>query len=486
MGGGRVPGGRTIRPVAVGLAFVVLGTMATSGAGQTQVVWEDCAEALPSEWRCAWVGVPLDPGPGPSPLLDIRVVILPATSGTSDEPVLFFPGGPGQATTDLIPLAIQVFGAARTNRDYVFIGQRGTGESAPLRCTVDVAGNPDWAFGRLWVTEELRRCRGQLEEGRDPGFFSTKHYVHDINRILDALGYERVLLWGGSGGTRTAIAFIREHPERVMGAVLDGVVPIDYKLPLRFAATLQESWRRVVADCGRQADCARAYPDLEGDLNRLVARLDDGGLPARIERTDGETTTVRMGRGDLAYSVRGILYNPGATASLPAEIHAAAETGDPSHFAQALYDRNATMLGGVVSIGLHLASYCSEDVPLIEPASVERETGGTLMGDYLVREYGAACDVWDTTPLGTEWYRDFISDVPVLMLSGHYDPTTPPATAEQVRSQLPNSRHFVVRSAGHGAGFGCGRGAVTRFLTEPVLADVVVECPDEPIRFEVR
>ncbi|NNF27566.1 MAG: alpha/beta fold hydrolase [Gemmatimonadetes bacterium] len=476
--------GKTLSATA--RALLVACAVAVPSGAMAQVEWVDCPDPMPDEARCGWSGVPLDPFVGSSSTLELRVVVLPATSGRSAEPVLFFPGGPGQATTDLIPLATQVFGAARANRDYVFIGQRGSGASAPLQCVMDVAGHPDWAFGHLWVTEELLQCRGRLEAGPDPRFFTTMHYVNDIHRVLDQLGHGRVLLWGGSGGTRTAAAFIREHPDRVMGAVLDGVLPIDYTMPVPFATTLEAAWRRVVSDCAEQPDCAEAYPDLQGDLDRLASRLDSGGVQVTIERQDGASATVRMGRGDLSYAMRGVLYNPGATASLPAEIHHAAATGDLRHFAQALYDRNAVMLGGVISVGLHLASYCSEDVPRIDPASVQVETGGTLMGDYLVREYSAACQAWGVTPLDREWYRDFTSEVPVLMLSGHYDPTTPPGAAEQMRVHLPNSRHFVVRNAGHGAGFGCGRTAVTAFLTDPALDEVELECPQEPIVFEVR
>ena len=470
----------------IALLGVAVATACWADAAPGQVDWEPCSDEMPAEARCGWVPVPLDRSLAGGPELALRVVVVPATEEARGEPVLFFPGGPGQATTDLIPLGTQVFGAARSQRDYVFIGQRGTGESAPLECVMDVAGNPEWAFGHLWVTDEIRRCRSALPEDRDPSFFTTKHYVEDIHQVLDDLGYGRVLLWGGSGGTRTATAFIREYPDRVVGAVLDGVVPIDYRSPTRFAATLQEAWRRVVEDCREQDACATAYPDLQGDLDRLAARLDEGGMPVTIETAGDAPATVRMGRGDLSYAIRGILYNPGLTASLPAEIHHAAETGDLSYFAQALYNRNATMLGGLLGVGVHLASYCGEDIPRIRPDVVARETDGTLMGDYLVREYQAACEAWTTRPLSESWYRDFTSDVPVLMMSGHYDPSTPPETAETVRASLPNSVHFIVRNAGHGAGFGCGSSVVIAFLTEPTPEGLALECDEDPITFEVR
>jgi pimeloyl-ACP methyl ester carboxylesterase len=52
-------------------------------------------------------------------------------------------------------------------------------------------------------------------------------------------------------------------------------------------------------------------------------------------------------------------------------------------------------------------------------------------------------------------HRTFTSNVPVLFLSGRYDPVTPPAFAERVKRQFPNSRHFVKGDGGHGASGAC-------------------------------
>ena len=39
----------------------------------------------------------------------------------------------------------------------------------------------------------------------------------DLDQVRHELGYETVLLAGGSGGTRTALVWMRRHPERVIG-----------------------------------------------------------------------------------------------------------------------------------------------------------------------------------------------------------------------------------------------------------------------------
>ena len=40
-------------------------------------------------------------------------------------------------------------------------------------------------------------------------------------------------------------------------------------------------------------------------------------------------------------------------------------------------------------------------------------------------------------------------DVPVLLLSGEFDPVTPPRYAEEVAKSLPRARHLVGTGQGH-------------------------------------
>ncbi|MGI9628208.1 MAG: alpha/beta hydrolase, partial [Longimicrobiales bacterium] len=110
----------------------------------------------------------------------------------------------------------------------------------------------------------------------------------------------------------------------------------------------------------------------------------------------------------------------------------------------------------------------------------------TIVGRYLIDQYGDACRSWPVEPVPNDWYDTFQSQIPVLFLSGFYDPSTPAEAAESVRVSFPNSAHIVVRNAGHGAGFGCAREVVEDFLVMPSVDDVHDPCPDEPIRFQVR
>jgi pimeloyl-ACP methyl ester carboxylesterase len=456
------------------------------GTGAVAQQFEPCPERFGDDAHCTWVDVLEDRAEPTGRVIRLRVVLLPARTDVDAEPLVMLPGGPGQAASGLIPLARQVYGEVQDTRDILFIGQRGTGESNALQCHEDVTSRPQLVFGDVFDDELIRACNAKVSEHADPSFYTTAHYVADIHQILTELGYERAVLWGGSGGTRTALAFMREHPDRVVAAALDGVTPLDYAMPLPFSQYVDRAWSRVVSDCAAQPDCAAAYPDLDDGLARVLGRFDGGSVTTSVQLPDGRRQGVAMHRGDFAYALRGMLYSPAAISTLPARIHEAAATGDLSFFAQSLFQRSAALRGTVVAMGLHLSVYCAEDVPRIPIGSADARVAGTILGTYVIDEYRSACEAWPVSAAGNEWYRPVRSGVPVLLLSGYYDPSTPDEAAERVAAYLPNSLHIVVRDQSHGAGFACARPAVARFLIEASTANVVNPCPDQPIRFEIE
>ena len=70
--------------------------------------------------------------------IDVHFAVLPALARNKlDDPVFFIAGGPGQSAIELAgPLAAQL-ARLSNRRDLVFVDQRGTGRSAPLRCDED-------------------------------------------------------------------------------------------------------------------------------------------------------------------------------------------------------------------------------------------------------------------------------------------------------------------------------------------------------------
>ena len=79
------------------------------------------------------------------------------------------------------------------------------------------------------------------------------------------------------------------------------------------------------------------------------------------------------------------------------------------------------------------------------------------------------CDIWDVTPVDGGRLRAPHGDVPVLVISGALDPTTPPAVADEVRGQFPNTTVVIVPAGGHVvAGYDdCLRSITLAFTANP-------------------
>lgn len=474
---------RSILRALAGAAVVMAGLGA--GAALASAGLERCGdERLGPGAECGVVTVAEDPSAGGDRTIDLWTVVLRATKAALPEPVFFLAGGPGQGATDLVSLALGPLAAVREVRDIVLVDQRGTGRSNRLDCPNAAASEPQSVFGHLFEPAEIAACRQRVSRFADPSLYTTELAVADLDEVRARLGYDRVLLWGGSGGTRTALVWMRLFPDRVAGALLDGLTPTDFRAPSTYARGCQDALQRVFEDCRQQEECRRAFPSLEKDFERLLGWFADGPVAATIRTPAGEQVRIEMHRGDLGYALRSRLYNSRAIAQLPAWIHRAAVTGDLDAFAQAYWEREVN-LRPVVAMGVHLSIFCSEDLPFVRDREIATLTKGTFLGTYLFDEYRAACAEWPAAQVDRSFLDPVRSNVPVLLFSGYYDPSTPAWLADRAATRLFRSRHVVVRNESHGAEFGCGRQVAIDFLRAGSLDGLPPACEGiGPVRFE--
>jgi pimeloyl-ACP methyl ester carboxylesterase len=100
-------------------------------------------------------------------------------------------------------------------------------------------------------------------------------------------------------------------------------------------------------------------------------------------------------------------------------------------------------------MGHFLAITCTEDIPRITESEVAKETAGTFLGDYRVRQQQRACRGWPRATLSSSHFTPVRRDVPTLFISGDADPVTPPRWAEAAARYLPNSISLVWHGGGH-------------------------------------
>ena len=236
--------------------------------------------------------------------VDIAFVVLRALSDRGNTDAFTqFNGGPGAATTPGSSYMARGLSAIREDRDILLVDHRGTGNSAALTCDNPFPGGVASRFETVFPLDHVDACRDMLSRRADLSQYSTPAAMDDLADLAAWLGYTQLDLSGGSYGTREAQVFTRRHPDRVRVVILNGVAPLDSRVYVQHARTLQVALSTVIEECAAQAACNKAYPDLETVLEEVLATATHDPPHVVVQ---GET--VSFGIGPLSYALRGLLY----------------------------------------------------------------------------------------------------------------------------------------------------------------------------------
>lgn len=393
----------------------------------------------------------------------------------ANPPLVLLVGGPGQAaTTSGAPIA-ELLREVRQGHDLVLVDQRGTGRSNPLRCkdeTLPFASR----YSHVPSATELHSCLESLDA--DTTQYTTTTAVTDLERVRAALGYPRWSLWGASYGTRVAIEYARQYPERVVRLVLDGVAPLELELPLHFARDAQASLESLQQACESSEPCRTEFPSLLAQVQRLVTAIDARGQSISVTHPQrGTREIVHLTRDGFLGGLRGILYSPELSTLLPYALDQAEKHSNWSPYVAATSVFMETASEAAVHQGMYLSVVCAEDVPRITDAAAEASARDTLFGTSMVEQARTLCQHWVSKDLPESFFGPRQVNQPTLLLSGGRDPATPPRWGELVAQRAPQSLHVTVKEASHGVtALGCAPTVIADFLTSPEPLTIDTTC----------
>jgi pimeloyl-ACP methyl ester carboxylesterase len=398
--------------------------------------------------------------------ININVLVLPATDEKREPDAFFyFAGGPGSGATEDARGVAQQYAHIRKHRDLVFVDQRGTGQSHPLDCQLYDPKDPKSYFGYFFPPDDVRKCRQELEAKADLTLYTTTIAADDLDEVRAALGYDKINLLGGSYGTRAAMVYLRQHPQHVRTVMLQGVAPTNQYLPKDYAEQTERALQGVLSECVADEACNKAFPNIKSETQAVLERLLKGPVDVQFQVQGVETPIkVSLSRDLAAEAVRYMLYNPGGATRIPLLLHLAAE-GNFAPLAETALRFRRTLVG-TGSNGMYLTVTCAEDIPWIKRKKDERLAQNTFLGEYRLVQQREACALWPRATIPSDYAKPVRSDVPVLILTGQWDPVTPPVNGEYVARTLPNSLHIVVPQGAHGLGGLEGMDCITRLSGE--------------------
>ena len=387
--------------------------------------------------------------------------------GATLPPVFFLPGGPGGAVEPNLfyeyhngPIA-KLFATEMTwlheSRDLVIVNQRGNYRGPGLQPEMRWHWDPTplsqpttiesaKSALRKTVREGVRRWS---DKGVDLAGYDIHHLVDDVDDLRRALKFKRIALRGNSFGSQWSLAYMKRFPDRVERALLGGIEPLDHAWdsPAGVVAALKRLESRALAnpkvaeafsekvrskgitesflDLAEHFDAKPIEIQLSGEKSKAI-RL--SGMDFRDYITCGFTGDRRRNLANWPQFMREILSG---------EYQSVAE-----FVAEDRQDTiGATMIGLLIDNSLGISA--KREKSLDEEAKSFHFPG-------INRSYRDSREL-TPTQLVNDSFRNFRCDVPILMIHGDIDFSTPVENAKELLPMLHNGQLVVVEGGTHNA-----------------------------------
>lgn len=413
-------------------------------------------------------------------------------------PTIELIGGPGGGGDDLVGGIVagvkdltDAYGPLLAKGDLVVFDQRGVGRSLPrLGCPMPMDPSQE---------PSMKDCRDALQaQGIDLSAYDTIENADDVHDMKVALGVDKIDLHGISYGTRLALEIVKRHADDIHATIIDGVMPPDVPVMGMFPVAMDTILSRTFNACKADTKCNATYPDLDGQMTQLKAKLDKTPFKAHDFQYDED---YDYDWSAFVEDLIGKSYQEGTAARVPYWIHtlltetqeqftAAAKKADDEEMAHyAAEDEQAKsnpLLAEYIKVmqnasdadydamemaqGMYLSVTCNDYAQhekLADAKVAQSKIRAVLQDEIgLEGEFGD-CDIWPKRASDPTIQEPARFAGPVLVIGGDEDPATPVEWAKHAASTLSASTFIEVPTGGHGQMDTCGAGLKGAFFTDP-------------------
>jgi pimeloyl-ACP methyl ester carboxylesterase len=441
----------------------------------------DCPFNVPpgAEIECGYLVVPEDRGQPDGRAIRLAVAILKSRADNpAPDPVVFLAGGPGASALRRVGGWLDT--PFLENRDFVLLDQRGAGYSEPALNCPEINEAVWDAFGlALSADEEIALeveaatlCRDRLvSEGVNLAAYSSAASAADLDDLRRLLGYEEWNLYGISYGTRLALTVIRDYPDGIRSVILDSTYPPRAETYVEMVPNAARAFDVLFAGCAAHPACSAAYPEIEAVFYDLVERTDAEPIPIAVTNwTTGKPADLLITGDDLVAGVFSALYSTQMIPFIPLFIQ---QVADGNYDVLRPLAEEELPSGGGEGVGMTYSVICHEEAPFDDPEAIKAavEDYPQLRGFLPFRAEREVCEIWgagEASPIETE---PVSSDVPTLILTGQYDPITPPAWGRMAAETLSRSFFYEFPGLGHGVTrSACPLDMAVAFVDDPTAA----------------
>ncbi len=367
-------------------------------------------------------------------MIELRIAVIKAQGANpAPDPIFYLAGGPGDAATE-DGIRQQFPYSLSQDHDLVFVDQRGTGGSNRVLVPNEM---DTWLLGLLG--------KFIISFNMDAQYYTTSMAMDDLDEVRQALGYDKINLFGYSYGATAAQYYLRQHEEHVRAVILGGGSLLDIPVFERWALSGQQVLDNVFDLCQADAACQAAFPNLRTEFTGLLARL--AAQPVTLEVNGPLNLTADF----LAATIRNMTKDARNVPSLPLIIHRAYQDNNWDGVVQFIYGGGGPEWWGDLVMA-HVIR-CSEKWAAFDPQEVARLGEGSYVKGYdasLAQQQSVICE---NTPPGVTPEGQALqpgSQVPVLIINGGFDPIEPPENMAGASALFPNSVALELPYTSHG------------------------------------
>lgn len=266
---------RVLRLTGLCASLVLFNALAIEGAANPTGALgplHDCLRGF-SQAQCGTLTVPENRAIKGGRTLKLHFVRVPALK-PSGLPIFVLVGGPGESAITNSGGMSLLFMALHDRHDPIYLDQRGTGRSDPLRCRLFRRGSDTLA--QLFPEAAVRACRRSLAMTHDLNAYGSEAAADDLNDLRKAFGYTKISFYASSYGTTVALVYMRRHGRSIAAAFLNGVAPTFFKIPLPFPSAAQHSLNSLILACSLDHACTKSFPRFAHEFYVINERSKSG------------------------------------------------------------------------------------------------------------------------------------------------------------------------------------------------------------------
>jgi len=364
-----------------------------------------------------------------------------------------------------------------TDRDLVFVDQRGTGDANALTCPA-FPGLSDKTALRAIVQQCLQHLKANL------AFYTTAMAADDLNEVLGDLGYTKVNLLGISYGTTLEQVFLMRHPSLVRTMTLLSGTLLSVPVFERFPQSGQGALDTVIAECALDVSCHRAFPNLSSDWSALWGSLEKSPIvvPASISPNH---QALSFDADYFASGLHQLMTEPNTEAWVPLLVHTLGAAKDRAAAVVAIAGAlTAAGASGGASGTQPMIRYpiqCGEAWARDQASELASKSSFEYHLDLANAEWWQyVCTLIPRSAPAAQVGAPETSPVPVLALNGGADPQDPPANMDGARQLWPNSLELAVPGQAHDINWAtwksCTGALIGTFIARGTVANLATSC----------